>query len=974
MREQNYQNCNFKKYIFVWEMLICTSFLKLVTYFFSQVHVGLKETILVILFLSLQFSPPTSASSKAILGKVTDVIAKVANVGLGTYSRSTTVSALSKLLRGEDSVKVRESLNQVISTLALLDIGGGILVPGIQHMVDAIVKDTAFKETRRAFAAYNGKLVGQLNRKSWSSMKSADMKKFLKVQKQKILSTFSDDVAKLSRHSKALKHINRAKNLFRVKSVAKVLGPLFDTIAVGINSWGLSIAIRDCNNDPKNCNRGAIASASLGIASGIIGAGTFVAALVTTGTVSAVLGPVGAVVSVVLAICATLIELFYPDPARLNAIRREQKLSFMRQLDQYSRRQLYAVHRFMAEKKVERGDVYVVNQALLPRYFKPNDELVFGKDTAKNPRKNVFIPGKCYDPWDGVARFSGHLSISSNHLYCPTLVDGMKISLESKNDETGYGFYGFTKNARSYEFKNRHLYKPSEEYNGSIVLINTDQVQRSVLRKQREAHLNQELRSIRINTEEKGKGGAYDDLVAVGNMGNLHRDAWVRIRTGDGNDVLNIDGLPSRQVGKLEAILGSGYNTLSFLGMPEDENFDINGIEYDPQSQKLHYFHGSGRRRHYVGTVGKIKILSASPFQDVVHLFASKKSQKGDDFTVFKFKGKAEYIIDIKKVAKSYRETGSGKPFMFKIIDNTDNGQSGDTKCNNHNPLLKIINTGTSGVANDILYRADSRQIWIYGKDRSQQNGDDILGSADNPSNAATSPLRRCSGEPGNGNHPKGGVGKKLLAIVSFQTKCSGEVKADTDENGNCMMATRKVTELDLIFYDGNHYFSDFTRDVKTTQPTSPKISVCTLKCPQNQVTSSTKIEIGLRPTGVLVIRSDLFLDPCDLGREGVLRLKKISCLLWELQLEGTLTKFTGGGKRHQLYGFNTIVNENGDTIVDLSQEKRIAIDLYKVYAKKKVNTMAESARRERSKEVANSLEECYKRSRSPSSANICRP
>ena len=44
---------------------------------------------------------------------------------------------------------MKESLNQVISTLALLDIGGGALVPGVQYVVDAVAKDSAFRATRR---------------------------------------------------------------------------------------------------------------------------------------------------------------------------------------------------------------------------------------------------------------------------------------------------------------------------------------------------------------------------------------------------------------------------------------------------------------------------------------------------------------------------------------------------------------------------------------------------------------------------------------------------------------------------------------------------------------------------------------------------------------------------------------------------------------------------------------------------------
>ncbi|KAL9988830.1 hypothetical protein ACROYT_G003318 [Oculina patagonica] len=143
----------------------------------------MKGNILVIFFLSLQFSPSTSASFKGVLEKVTSVFAKPTNVVFGTYSRSATVAALSRLLRGEDSAKVKESLNQAISTLALLDVGGGVLVPGVQIMVDAIAKETAFQATRRAFKTYNGKMLGQLNRNSWSKLKSAEMKRITQSTK-----------------------------------------------------------------------------------------------------------------------------------------------------------------------------------------------------------------------------------------------------------------------------------------------------------------------------------------------------------------------------------------------------------------------------------------------------------------------------------------------------------------------------------------------------------------------------------------------------------------------------------------------------------------------------------------------------------------------------------------------------------------------------------------------------------------------
>ena len=48
-------------------------------------------------------------------------------------------------------------------------------------------------------------------------------------------------------------------------------------------------------------------------------------------------------------------------------------------------------------------------------------------------------------------------------------------------------------------------------------------------------------------------------------MKNLDRTATATIDTGNGNDVLNIDGFVSVYGGKLHGKLGPGFNTLSFL-------------------------------------------------------------------------------------------------------------------------------------------------------------------------------------------------------------------------------------------------------------------------------------------------------------------------------------------------------------------------------------------------------------------------
>lgn len=95
------------------------------------------------------------------------------------------------------------------------------------------------------------------------------------------------------------KVFSKASKWLRETSVLEVLGPLTDTLSIGLNIWGLDINIRD--NNPAS-----IAAASLSIAAGVIGLTTFIAAIVTR---TAVLGPIRIIAGALLGIAATLVEL-----------------------------------------------------------------------------------------------------------------------------------------------------------------------------------------------------------------------------------------------------------------------------------------------------------------------------------------------------------------------------------------------------------------------------------------------------------------------------------------------------------------------------------------------------------------------------------------------------------------------------------------------------------------------------------------
>ena len=931
----------------------------------------MKENLLVILFLSIQCSPSTSLSGLSILNSASNKVGYL-NSGLGMISRSKNVNAASQMLRGEDDAAVRESLAQAVTTLAVLDIGGGALVPVTQHIIDTITTDSAFKATRDAWGVYREGLE-ETFKQNFKRLPESAVKRLLTNKKNQVLNAFETDLGKvhnIPKYSKTMKYINRAKRWFRAKTAAKVLGPLFDCIGIGVNSWALHTAIRDCNDNPRTCNKGAIASASLGIVSGVVGVGVFVATLVVSSSVSAVLGPVGALVSFTLAICATLIELFYKPPVDEEEIRRRKTFQMIQVLESYSRRQLHSANNFMAYNKITRGDLYVVNQGQLPLWIDKNDKLKFGKSESENPREIVYYRGTCESGYNWrVHRYGGFAPTNGggDRRRCPLLVDGKNIEAgdvsNDDDDDVGYGFYGFTTNARN--LKRYELLQPDQDYNGSIILVNTDAVQSSELKKE---DLDEPLRGIEIDTAKKGNYEAYDDVVALGNMKNLDSSAKVTIRTGLGNDVLNIDGFVGQGTNQLDADLGPGFNTLSFLGMSENDP-DITGIIYDAKNGKVKIYH-NGFRQNDIGFVKPVSVLGASPFNlDVIYLFADEKAENGEDFTVVKFKGKAKYRIRMSQVAPMSNRRKKLHPFIphFKIIDTTDNGNEGENKCENHHPLLQVYELHDSTVANDILY--NGTHIKIYGKGRDQW-----LRDAQDPLDGqkASPPIRKCYGEP-DGSHPIGGRdGKRLLLTVSFHTKCPAKVEAE-NEFGVCVIKPRLVSELDSVFFDGENIFSNFRGDIQSSQPRLSKADVCTLRCPPQQVTSPSTINLG-RGTNYLVIKNDLFLDPCGIdGEDSDMILKREDGETWELEFTGEHDKFTGNGKKHQLKGVKWIVNEYGHKIVDLEEVREDVINLFDEYTRKTALDIGNQVRREQTDEVADTLTECLQSQTAQGLANICK-
>ena len=215
------------------------------------------------------------------------------NTLIGTYSRSRNVAALA-LVEQEKPGEAREGLAQTALTLSVLDVGGGMALPVAEKLMGYVKTKREFENTRRAFAYYNQLLQLEFRRPANIDQSA------LQRAKQALKNAFKADIDKFPRLSKVGKVFSKASKWLKGASVFDVLGPLTDVLTIGLNIWGLDVAIRD--NNPAG-----IAAASLSIAAGVVGLTTFIAA-VATGT--AVLGPIGALVDAILGIAATLVVSF----------------------------------------------------------------------------------------------------------------------------------------------------------------------------------------------------------------------------------------------------------------------------------------------------------------------------------------------------------------------------------------------------------------------------------------------------------------------------------------------------------------------------------------------------------------------------------------------------------------------------------------------------------------------------------------
>ena len=883
---------------------------------------------------------PTAKVAKR-LNKVATLLGTV-NVAMGSFSRSKTVKTVSQSMRGGNNTELQEGLDQAITTLAVLDVGGGIVSPVVAHLVESIATVKALSKTKKALENFGYTLPQFAD--ELDDLSDDVIKTRLNQMKQVVLDTFKTDVRQIRKNDPStLKYIKKAKRLLKVKTLAGVLGPIFDIAAVGVNSWALHTTIRDCRKDPTMCNHGAIASASLSIAAGFVGLGTFVAVFKMTAAAAAVSGPAGAIVAALLGITATCIELWYTPPSVRIASENRLKEDAMKELDTYAKEELY-----IATKNYTKNDLYVVNQGHLPKWFiydPPKNLVQFGMD-RNEPRR--YSPADhyhaCSDPhWGKTNQPLNRPPIDSNdYIVCPYVVDGNEFISTKDNSSfpsylpdnrgLGYDFYGLAKDYQEYK---KGEGRPDNEspYNGATVLVSTNKVQPAEL-KNRELSAN--LRGLNINTGKKGGDKPFDDLVRIGNMPSLDAGEIVIVRTGSGNDALNIDGrlgsFTSADV--LDADLGEeGQNTLNFGAIAS--GYGIEGISFDAKTGVVQYKYGSGQQQN-VGKVMHVQILEASSFDDEITLHSNKPGPEG--FTVFKFKGLATYKIDISSL------TTQNDTRYFTIIDSSSPLESDEGRV----PVLKLVNFGENAKANDIQYREEG--IFVYGERTEKSHDAEDEGKS--RERRVIVDKGECDGETG-GNPTMGSSGKELLAIIRLKHQRLIKIEAKSS-NGRCVMKRRKQQELDTQFFPGKRLHIDLS---ERNYDGSEDDDYALLKCPLSTVNEPTTINLGDGENDYLVIGEHLFTDPCDIDRMKLVRHRTLKNA-WKLVLAGPdLEKFTGKARTITLIGVEKILNEHGDIVLELPDSP--THNLNRKYTDVSRNDMRKWAEAGRTKEIKDNIMTC---------------
>lgn len=604
---------------------------------------------------------------------------------LGTYWRSNALAAFSQM-KNEEKKQATETLHLAISTLVVWDVGQGILQPIADTLINKVIRrhQKDFYNTVIKLREYRLIFNSDLIDRAPTVGQAEALKARLLEAKTDVVVAFQTDVEK--GWSKFVKNTaiydDMVKNLKGVRKWAKaakwadvLAGPLFDAATIAFGAWQLSEAIK--NDDPY-----AIASSSLSIASGVAGiTGFVVGALATVGsTLAAVAGPVGAIIGALLGIASIIVEIV----AAFNPYTRINKeIKFIKTLRDNSKKLLDADMKNLASLVSSRNNftfswVFEANQGLMVEY----------------------IHGRIKD-WDDPLKFrletpareeSGYIVVGKNRKFDKGRYGGNVFFKPGGLTNLGYDYYGK---------------KAMQKFKGATVLVSTAFVDEKP---------DVDLKGVDIKTYNDKYPNEQDNVV-IDNMISIAPKHTVQVKTGGGDDVIQINGVIGKPGDKkyfsdlrygyyldveagaanTEANTEAENNVLSFEGMPSKKS-NIVGVNFNFKNESLLYRIGNKASPNNIlwGRVKGIKMFVGSPFDDIVYLTNEQK------YVVRQSRGKNQYFLEL----------NSWKPFHITI----------DDQCEEPGKLTiytKVLFYGDVR-SSHLITSQDRRTLYLYGRQRNQ--------------------------------------------------------------------------------------------------------------------------------------------------------------------------------------------------------------------------------------------------------------
>eukprot|EP00794_Sanderia_malayensis_P010819 gene10819-biopygen8649 len=618
-----------------------------------------------------------------------DDVASIAGynfAALGTYWRSNTLAGFAQMKRGEMQESM-ETFNLAVSTLAVWDLGQGVAYPIADKLINKVILkyQDDFQRTLNAFKDYRNVMKTNVLDDATKATDASVLKGKLVNSKGDIAKAFQLDVESgLSRFKNTQIYGDLVTDLKGIKTWTKAAkwadvfaGPLFDAATVAVSAWQLSEAIK--NNDPF-----AIASSSLGLASGLAGlTGFAVAALATAGTtLAAVAGPVGAIIGAILGIASIIVEII----ATLNPYTKIDKdLSMLNELRDASKKYLDADFENLQKLIPSQANfsfswVYELNQGHLidlvtGRAREHQRPVEFRLDKTGKMENGYMVVGK--------KKQFDKRKYPNNFFWNPSgIVD------------LGYDFYGK---------------KITPELKGATVIVSTELV----------SGKGAELRGVDVQTFQSAED-AMPDSVVLDDLYDMALWSTLKVETGGGNDVIVMNGLIGKP-GHIDYPGHKGYkwgygdkirikttvdssvdaktrenNILSFEGMSKKNNHGLLGVYFEMTGGSLYYIsekEGS-KKKYNFGEVTGIKMFIGTPFNDAVAFSMDY------DYVIRQTKGTNEYILS----------TTSWGPFSITIDDQCE--EPGKLKIEKAHHFVGLVKK------KHLVYSEGTKTLFIYARQR----------------------------------------------------------------------------------------------------------------------------------------------------------------------------------------------------------------------------------------------------------------